>query len=275
MHFMRKIVVPVSFAANARAAARYAADVALAIGAELDLVHVVQGPHAYARQSMPGFLFEELRDSGYLLLQDLSLELVRRTGGKIRVGTTLEIGEVADKLKVACARLHPFLVVMGTGGNGANAGLDASQTLRAMHNLPYPVLAVPPDAIFHGIHQIAIACDREDIYSGVSPMLPFLRELNRLLEAKLEVVHVVVSGQSIGETTREYSGWKKVMDAFGDQLHVVREDAVEQGVQDFLQKHPVDWLLVLPKKHAFLEFHKSKSKEIVLRSPVPVMSVHE
>jgi hypothetical protein len=65
------------------------------------------------------------------------------------------------------------------------------------------------------------------------------------------------------------------MAAFGDQLHVVREDGVEQGVQYFLEKHPVDWLLVLPKKHAVLEFHKSRAREIVAKSPVPVMSVHE
>ena len=224
---------------------------------------------------MPEFVFEELLDGGYFLLQDLSKELVRRAGGKIRVGTTLEIGEVAGRLKEACGRLRPFLVVMGAGEKGGDARLDAGQTIRAMHRLPYPLLVVPAEAVFHGVHRIAIACDQEDIFSGVSPVLPFLRELDGLLGAKLEVVHVVGSGQSAGAAAREYSGWKKEMPAFGEQLHVVREDAVEQGVQDFLAKHPVDWLLVLPKKHALLEFHKSKAREIVLGSSVPVMSVHE
>jgi len=272
---MKKIVVPVSFAPNARAAARYAADLAVAVGADLELVHVVQGPGTFTKRPMPGFVFEELRDGGYFLLQDLSKELLKRAGGRVRVGTTLEIGEVAEKLKEACARLRPFLVVMGAGEKGEKAGLDAGQTVRAMHRIPYPLLVVPADAVFHGVHRIAIACDQEDIYSGVSTVLPFLTELNGLLGAEMEVVHVVVNGQSASEAVREYRSWKKVMDKFGERLHVIREDAVEEGVQEFLEKHPVDWLLVLPKKHALLEFHRSRAKEIVLRSAVPVMSVHE
>jgi len=272
---MKKIVVPVSFAPNARAAAQYAADLAVAVGAELELVHVVQRPGTFTKRPMPEFVFEELLDGGYFLLQDLSKELVGRAGGKIHVRTILEIGEVAEKLREVCVRLQPFLIVMGAGEKGEKAGLDAGQTVRAMHRLPYPLLVVPADAVFHGVRRIAIACDQEDIYSGVSGVLPFLKELNGLLGAKLEVVHVVVNGESLGEAAQEYSGWKKVMDAFGEELHVVREDVVERGVHDFLERHPVDWLLVLPKKHSLLEFHRSRAKEIVLRSAVPVMSVHE
>jgi nucleotide-binding universal stress UspA family protein len=272
---MRKIVVPVSFAANSRIAAQYAADLASGICAELELVHIVQRPGTFTKQPMPELVFGELRDSGYELLQDLSLQLARRTGGKIRIGMTLEIGEVENKLKEVCGRLQPFLVVMGMGEKDSNAGVDAGQTLQAMHQLPYPVLAVPADAFFQGVRRIAIACDQEDIFSGVLPVLPFLRELSRLLGAKLEVVHVVVNGQSIGRVAQEYETLKKLLAAFGEQLHMVRKDAVEDGVQDYLEKHPVDWLFVLPKKHSFLEFHRSRARKIVLISPVPVMSVHE
>jgi len=270
---MRTIIVPVSFAANSRAAAFYAADLAFVLGAELELVHVVQGPGNFTKRPMPEFVFEELRDSGYLLLQDLAAELSGRS--RVSVGTTLEIGEVADKLREVCGRVRPFLVVMGAGEKGEDAGLAGGQTVRAMHRLPYPLLVVPADAVFHGVQRIGVACDQEDIYSGLAVVMPFLKELNNLLKMKLDVVHVVVSGQSIAEPSREYDGWKRVLAAFGDQLHVVREEIVEEGVQYFLEKHPVDWLLVLPKKHALLEFHKSRAKAIVLRSPVPVMSVHE
>jgi len=74
---------------------------------------------------------------------------------------------------------------------------------------------------------------------------------------------------------REYDGWKSQLEAFGRQLHIIKQNAVDEGVQYFVEKHPVDWLLVLPKKHSLLEFHKSKAKDIALKSPIPVMSLHE
>jgi nucleotide-binding universal stress UspA family protein len=266
---MRKIVVPVSFAAGSRTAALYAADLSAVLGAGLELVHVVVESGGFSKWPVPAYVFDELRDSGYVLLQDLAAELSGRS--KVSVGTTLEIGEVVDKVKEVCGRVHPFLVVVGAG----EKGVDAGQTVRAMQRLPYPLLVVPADAVFHGVQRIAVACDQEDIYSGVAAVLPFLKELNGLLRAKLDVVHVVVSGQSLGAPAREYDGWKKVLAEFGDQLHIVREQSVVPGVQYFLEKHPVDWLLVLPKRHTLLEFHKSRAKDIVMRSPVPVMSVHE
>jgi nucleotide-binding universal stress UspA family protein len=274
MPIMRKIVAPVTFAANAINAARYAADLAVAIEAELHLVYVLPAPNLLARRPLPDFVYQDMRDSGYILLNDLRTELMKRTANKVPVTTSLETGEVPEQLQACCRRIKPFLVIMGAG-ESLSEQPDTSNTLRAMHQLPYPLLIIPPGASFHGIHHVAIACDQEDIYSGVTMAIPFLRDLHTVLGAKFDMVHVVVSGQGIGRALQEYDSWKSQLEAFGRQLHIVRQDEVQEGVQYFLENHPVDWLLVLPKKHALIEFHRSKAKEIALHSPVPVMSLHE
>jgi nucleotide-binding universal stress UspA family protein len=268
---MRTIVVPVSFGANAMAAARYAADLALAIDAELLLVHVVQAQDTPATRPMADWMFRELRDGGYFLLQNLAKELAARTGRKVPISTTLEIGDVTGKLRDCCIRMQPFLVIMGAG-ESAEDRPGPSHTVRAMHQLSFPLLVIPPNIVFQGVHRVAVACDQEDIFSGVPNVLPFLMELHRLLGSKFEVVHVETGGQSNGETAREYAGWKK--EAFGQQLHIVRGE-IGEGISGYLDKHPADWLLVLPKKHALLEFHRRKAKEIMPHSKIPVISVHE
>ena len=272
---MRKIVVPVSFSANSANAVRYAADMALAIGGEVHLVHVLREASHFSKRPMPHFLFEEFRDGGYQLLNHLAEEVRRRTAGKAPVSIDLQIGDGADRLREYCERCRPFLVVMGGGEASIEEGFESSPIIRAMQRLPYPLLLIPANAIFHGVGKVVLACDTEDIYSGVSSVLPFLNDLSRLLGARFEVVYVVADGESVGDVAKEYDGWKKELATFEAQLHVVRRDKVGDGITYYLEHHPADWLLVLPKKHSMLGFHKSRAKEIVLHCAVPVMSLHE
>ena len=75
---MRPIVVPVNFAANAANAARYAADIALNIGADLHLIYVFQIPTSIGEVPMPESVFDEMRDSGQELLDDLKTALSKK-----------------------------------------------------------------------------------------------------------------------------------------------------------------------------------------------------
>jgi nitrate reductase NapAB chaperone NapD len=154
--------------------------------------------------------------------------------------------------------------------------LNGSTTVRAIRRLPYPVLVIPVDAKFHSISKIVVACDREDIDSGLPDNLAFLKELSGLLKARLVVVHVLTNGEeSAAEFTEEYNVWKNEIEAFNPEIHFVRRPRVEDGINDYLAGHEADWLMVFPKTHSVLEFHKSRAKQIVQTCAVPVMSLHE
>jgi len=272
---MRKIIVPVSFGANSATAARYAASLGLVTGSEIRLVYVLQSPSVFSHHPMPGFLFGEMRDNGYTLLNNLRDELSRLSGGKVRVTTDMEIGQIDQRLKTYCAKHRPFLVVMGASESTPHQDPGATHSIEAMKRLPYPLLVVPPNATFHGAPKVIIACDREDIFTGLSSIIPFLKELHDALSTRFEIVHIVADGESFQETQREYEGWRKELEALQPGLQLIRQSNVEEGINDYLEHHAADWLLVLPKKHSLFEFHKSRAKDILLHCPVPVLSVHE
>jgi len=272
---MRKIVVAVGFGANSANAARYAASIALVTGSELRLVHVLQSPSIFSHHPIPGALFSEMHNSGYKLLNALRDEISGRTGDKVRVTTALEIGNIDRRLRAYCAKHRPFLVVMGAPASAPDQDFGAAHTLEAMKHLPYPLLAIPQNASFHGAPKVIIACDREDIFSGLSAIIPYLRELHEVLGTRFQIVHIVHDGESFQEIQREYEGWKKELEAFQPGLQLVRRTNVDEGINDYLERHAADWLLVLPKKHAGLEFHKSRSKDILLHCPLPILSLHE
>ena len=273
---MRSIVVPVNFAPNAANAARYAAEIALAIGADLHLIYVFQIPASVSQVPLPESVFDTMRDDGYELLNDLQTELTRQTAGKVRITTALEIGGTEAIIESYCKQQNPFLVVMGASGHTLENVITGSTTVRAIRHLPYPLLVIPEDATFHSIKKIVVACDREDIDSGITDNMDFLKELSELLKAQLVVVHVLTNGEeSAAEATEEYNVWKNDLAAFNPEIYFVRRPRVEDGINDYLAGHDADWLMVFPKSHSVLEFHKSRTRQIVQACAVPIMSLHE
>jgi len=273
---MRSIVVPVNFSPNAANAARYGADIALAIGADLHLIYVMPIPASVSEVPLPESVFDTLRDSGYELLRDLQGELTKRTSGKVGISTDLEIGGAESKIESYCKLVKPFLVVMGASGDTLENVINGSTTVRAIRHLPYPVLVIPAKAEFRAIHKIVVACDKEDIDSGIPDNMAFLKELTGLLKAQLIVVHVLTTGEeSAAEAIEEYNVWKNEVNAFNPEINFVRRAQVNEGINEYLASHAADWLMVFPKSHSVLEFHKSRTKQIVQSCAVPVMSLHE
>lgn len=165
---------------------------------------------------------------------------------------------------------------MGASGEGLKNLLQGSHTVQAMRHLHYPVLVIPPKTEWNPIHRIVVACDKEDIDGGMPATLPFLDEVSQLLNARLEVLHVFTNGDSSApKAIAEYNVWKKGARTLAPELHFVRQSNVQNGVTEYLNNHKADWLMVFPKTHSFLEFHKSRAKQIVLSCAIPVMSVHE
>jgi len=272
---MKSIVVPVNFSDNSSNAARYAADMALAVEADIHLVYVLQIPASVAAVPMPDYVFEEMQRNGEILLGSLSEELVKRTRGQIKVTTDMEIGGVEHKLEEFCSRLKPSVVVMGASGYTLDTIMSGSDVLRAMRHLPYPLLIIPAKTVFHAIKKVVLACELDDIGCGLPVSLPFLKELRDVFGTHFEVVNVATRAEeSEGQAVFQFDSWKDRLQEIFPEVHFVRTDTITEGINQYLGDNHADWLMVFPKKHNFFEFHGSKSKKIVNDCPVPVMSVH-
>jgi nucleotide-binding universal stress UspA family protein len=273
---MKSIVVPVNFSVGCSNAARYAADLALAIQGELHLIHVLQMPFTYAEMPMPDTVFDDLRESAINKLDNLAVELIRRTAGKVKVDTLLETGGVEYRIEKFCRKQEPFMVVMGAEGPLLGRMMGGTHTVTALHSLPYPLLVIPETAGFHQIKKIVLACDLEDIGSGIGVAPSFLRELRDLFDASFDVINVSTKNEEgQGQAIFEFDCWNRRLQAIYPELHFVHSAKISEGIVQYLEHHPADWLMVFPKKHSVPVLHSSQAKKIVLHSPVPVMSIHE
>jgi universal stress protein A len=150
MTAIRRILVPVDFSEPSRAAFDYAAGVARAFGATLDVLHVWEvpafvPPGTVAVGPAGVSLVELVKTSAENALDDF-VSNARRRGIEVRSART-ELGAPAHVIADAAAKGEYDLVVVGTHGRtGMSHALIGSVAERVVRHAPCPVLSVRPAA---------------------------------------------------------------------------------------------------------------------------------
>ena len=272
---MRTIIAPVNFTPNSANAVRYAADMAVAVQADLHLLYVLQLPVSVAEFPLNDYVFNEMQESGTEALKQLRDELVKRTEAKVKIFVHMEIGAVEARIEEFCREKKPFLVVMGATGHTLETALTGSNVAAAVRRLPYPLIVVPENAQFKKIKKVVLACDLEDISGGMPVRPTFLKELRDLFQTKFEVVNINTTRQArTTAAVMDSEVWKASLEESFPEVHIVETDNVELGIGQYLFDHGADMLIVFPKKHSFFAFHKSHAKRLALNGSVPIMSIH-
>ena len=132
---MKTILVATDFSPAALNATNYAADMALAINAEMILFHAYQIPVSYSE--MPVIVNEEeMMQNAETLIKGVKEKLTQKTAGKINIATEVKSGVFFQELKNVCDHIKPYSVVMGSQGTTAAERLFfGSHAVHAMKNL--------------------------------------------------------------------------------------------------------------------------------------------
>jgi len=273
--FMKTILVATDFSPAALNAANYAADMALAINANLLLLHVYQLPVSYSEVPIPineGDFMEDAEKS----INELKEQLSCRRGGKLHIDTEVRMGLFfRQELETVCEDIKPYTVVMGSQGTTAAEHLFfGSHTLYAMKHLMWPLIAVPPKASFSSVKKIGLACNLNQVIDTV----PF-EEISILVndfDAEMHIINIDKQDVYNPETDCESVLLLKMMAPLKPTYHFITNKNIDEGIIDFAEKNKIDLLMVLPGRHGLLKrlTHKSHTKQLILHSHVPVMAIH-
>ena len=272
---MRPLIVPVNFSQCAACAARYAADLAQAIGGELHLINVVEYPFTSPDLVMSEDVYGVMLDSANLYLKEMQADLQKYSGNKVPIHISVGVGDVFAQVEQLCQTVHPYAIVLGSSGPTFEKFIAGSR-IGALLRLPYPVLVVPERETFHSFRNIVLACDIADLESGLPHSLPLLKELHQSFNASVDVVTVNGNTSTTNEEACQKSkDWQDHLKPLEPRLHMIHGKNIEEGLFHYLEDNAADLVIVFPKKHNFLEFHTRQSKKIAKHSSIPVMSLHE
>jgi nucleotide-binding universal stress UspA family protein len=275
---MKTIVVPTDFSAVALNAANYAADLAAGTNASLSLLHVCQLPLAYSEIPMPMTSIGEMTGDATIQMNELKKEISSRHGDKVKIYTEIRTGTVITELKIFCAGIKPYAVVMGMHGAGTlERFLLGSNTISAIKHLSWPLIVVPAEVKFSAIRNIGLACDFKKVV-GTAPVEE-IRNLVKDLDANLHVLYINKNKKQeydadfIAET-----GWlQEMLVDLNPRYHFVQHSDINEGLMEYSDKYLLDLLIVVPRKHGLAEniLHPAHTKQLAFHTRIPMMAIHE
>jgi len=274
---MKTIIVPTDFSPVAENAMWFATDMARHINASILLLHVYQVPVTVSEVPMVMINADELKAETEQNLQELKAMVDKATMGSVPIFIQSRLGSVGTELEDVCSTIHPFAVVMGThGGSRAESMVFGSNSLTAIRRLHVPVMVIPPGSAFRPIQKIGLACDLKKV-EATTPQKE-IKAIVKEFGAELHVLNVDCHFEHFAPAGREQTAvLHNMLEELHPHYHFIYRDNIEASLDDFAQRNELDFLIVIPKKHAFPEglFHRSCSKKLASHAHVPVMAIHE
>ena len=105
---MKTVIVLTDFSPAALNATNYAADMALAIKANILLFHVYQLPLSVSDTPIVLLSVEEMKEAAETKLARLKNDLEHITSGALEINTEARLGNLSDEAEDCCKKIQPF-----------------------------------------------------------------------------------------------------------------------------------------------------------------------
>lgn len=271
---MKTILVPTDFSATSLNAAKYAAQLAKTIEAEILLYHVchpVMASDGYLMVTM-----DEIEKEANNSLNKLKKNLKEEFGQDLKMGCYVNSGLLIDQISEVSLDREIDLIVMGISGAGKTEEvLFGSNTISIMHNTNCPAIIVPLTSEFKPIKKIVFACDYDisEDYDRVNEVV----EYTKLFNASLDVVYINTTHQLLSlKKAIEGINLENEIESVEHNYFFIEGDNVIEGINDFVARHNSNLIVMFPKKHNVLEriMQKSDTKKMAFHAGVPLLTIH-
>lgn len=268
---MKTILVPVDFSDTSFNAAKYAEGLAKDTGSSIILFHAYQVPgpvrgHIIATE-------EEVIDDCRQSIQ----QFIQRLGGNPegRIHHRLREGNAVEAICEAMHETGADVAVIGiTGAGPIKEKLIGSTTLKLAHEADFPIIIVPPEAVYHQPGKVMLATS----YSETECCTPlgFLRELITYFEGEVMVVNVIDEDENtsikdaISIIKLEHS-----LDGIAHTLNFPVASTVEDGLNRFAKQTGTRLIAMMPLKRKLFNriFHPSHTKRMAFHTSVPILTL--
>lgn len=264
---MKTIIAPTDFSDASVHAVQFAADLAMAVNAELQIYHAATDKVVFI-DNLDYDLEDAETEEVLAKLETLQAQISSYTSYRLKTTVQLKYGNIDRVLEEQCKHAPPFAVVMSaTEKTGLERFLLGSESLSVSHRIQVPLILVPPAAVFKGFNKVTIATDLHEVYDSMP-----LDALSKWIEAfkpALEIVYVQEEGKFKANNVSEAVALQTHFGKYYPALHYISSGNIAAGINNYLDNAQPDLLIVIPKKHHF--FHKSISKQFIIHPTTPTM----
>jgi nucleotide-binding universal stress UspA family protein len=270
---MKKILVPIDLSPSSYNVCDYAALLAKTLGATIHLMHayveevpVAEGPVTWAAP------LQELRKQAEKSINKEIKSLEKKYA--IEVEGEIRQGFKSDSISEVAKEIGADLIVMGVAHEKHNKLLGGT-FLKVIRKSETPVLIVPEHISFKPIKNIVLTVDFTEMISSKSfdPLFAIVKKLG----ASLRVIHVEKKGADLNASeVPEKIQLEQTLSRISFVYHKIDNNDVEQGIMNFIEKYPTDWLVMVAHHHNFFEriFGDIHTRSVGFAIQLPLLVLH-
>ncbi|MCE3296007.1 MAG: hypothetical protein K0R65_1721 [Crocinitomicaceae bacterium] len=264
---MKTILLPCDFSSLALNAIEYGAEIARHTHAKLILFHVYTG-------SVDDGVKKQCLEN----LKKIEADLTTRHGEGLEVQSRCKNGVFLNEINNFCENQQVDLIVMGMKGSGyLREKFMGNTTTSVIDKVNCSVMIIGEDVKYRGITKIAFACDYED--QSYKTILTDLIDFAHLFHSPVYILNVVPETEAPVLLSKQVENYKfdRILEGIEHSFHQVQNEDLIDGINEFVEDHAIDLVVMIPKMHSMIEniFNDSNTKRMAFHAKVPLLSLHE
>ena len=261
---MHRVIIPVDFSETSLNAARFAAQM---LAGREDTVAVIYNNYESADDFDICLNYQESLKKEFFKAGVKSVECENEMGG-----------DLIENISRLAHTTRATLIVMGiTGKSAIRQVMFGSNTLKLIDRNLYPVMIIPPDAVYKGINNVGFASDLKNVEASTPSVL-----INSVLEMFNPKLHIVNVDKEIyvsipQEMEDEKAKLKEMFSAFKTEFYFITMNDFFQAVDNFVKDYSIDILITVPKhqSNSTSLFKTTHTKRLAYHSHIPILAAHE
>lgn len=261
---MHRVIIPVDFSETSLNAARYTARMLSGIDSAVAVLYTN---------------FESADDLDVCTHYQESLKKEFIRAGVKQVECEREMGgDLIENISRLAHTTRATLIVMGiTGKSAIRAAMFGSNTLKLIDRNLYPVMIIPPDAVYTGFSNVAFASDFKNV-EDVTPSA-LINSVLEMFNPKLHIIHIN-RDVYVSLPDELQAGKARLAEMFGQfntEFYFITKNDFFEAIDTFVKDYKIDVLITIPKhqSNATSIFKSSHTKRLAYHSHIPILAAHE
>lgn len=261
---MHRVIIPVDFSETSLNAARFTAKM---LSGKKDAVAILYN----------NYESDDDHDITINYLESLKKEFINCGVGSVQLEHEMG-GDLIDNIARMAHTMRATLIAMGiTGKSAIKQVMFGSNTLKLVDKNLYPVMIIPPDAVYNGINNVAFASDYKNITDSTPSVL-----INSVLEMFDPMLHIVnVSNEHYVSLTEEMQQGKEEFKAMfrerRTEFYFITMNDFFEAMDNFVKDYKIDMLITIPRhqSNSASLFKSTHTKRLAYHSHIPILAAHE
>lgn len=274
---METILIPIDFSEVSKNTADYGIQFAKERNAKLIFLHVFHIP-VYAGDDV-AFMppYDELEKSNMIGMKKFENELREKYSFTNPIENVIKSGFLINEIADIVERKKISIIIMGISEAGKLSEIVlSSNSIGVIKNTNCPTLIVPEGVSYRSINTIVFACDDIEKIAETNAAMQ-ITEFVELFNSKLIVLTVVESFETLDQEVLLDAKKEILFEGLSYSVHFIEGDNLVKNINNFIEKHNADLLIMIPRKHTVFSklFHESNTKKMAFNSPIPLLAIHE